>query len=139
MYQNLPNYYQYGGYVNPYQQQPRVPNGEQQIPMVIPQMPVPPSGAYLKGRPVVSLQEARAAQIDLDGSMSIFTDIGNKKIYTKQLNKDGTASLNTYILQEGGQQSPPQYITKEEFAETIAKIEQAITALNTTKKVPVNF
>lgn len=39
-----------------------------------------------KGRPVSSKEEARAAQIDFDGSLWIFTDIGNGKIYTKQIN-----------------------------------------------------
>lgn len=54
----------------------------------------------LKGRAVTSLDEAKAAMIDLDGSMFIFPDIANKKIYTKQINLDGTATLNTYNLDE---------------------------------------
>jgi hypothetical protein len=53
---------------------------------------------YIKCRPVASIDEARASQIDLDGSLNVFTDIGNKKIYTKQINLDGTATLNTYTL-----------------------------------------
>ena len=32
---------------------------------------------YLKCRPVSSKEEARASQIDLDGSLWVFTDIGN--------------------------------------------------------------
>jgi hypothetical protein len=51
--------------------------------------PVAPS-AYLKGRLVSSFEEARAAQVDLDGSLFVFPDIGNKKIYTKKINLDGT-------------------------------------------------
>ena len=38
--------------------------------------------------------------IDLDGSIFVFTDFGNKHIYTKQINLDGTATLNTYTLEE---------------------------------------
>jgi hypothetical protein len=49
------------------------------------QMTMMPSPApnYIKGRPVVSIDEARASQIDLDGSLYVFPDLGNKKIYTK--------------------------------------------------------
>jgi len=50
----------------------------------------------LKCRPVSSKEEAMASQIDLDGSLWVFTDIGNGKIYTKQINNDGTASFRTY-------------------------------------------
>lgn len=53
---------------------------------------------YVKCRAVTSIDEAKASMIDLDGSIHVFTDIGNKKIYTKQINLDGTATLNTYSL-----------------------------------------
>jgi hypothetical protein len=42
-----------------------------------------PQQNYIKGRPVVSIDEARASQIDLDGSLYVFPDLNNKKIYTK--------------------------------------------------------
>lgn len=72
----------------------------------------PQSG--LKGRPVSSLDEARAANIDFDGSLFIFPDIGNKKIYTKQINLDGTAAMKVYTQVE--ETSPaPAYVTREEF------------------------
>lgn len=54
---------------------------------------------FVKCRAVTSEDEARAAMIDLDGSIHVFTDIGNKKIYTKQINLDGTATLNVYKLE----------------------------------------
>lgn len=53
---------------------------------------------FLKGRPVSSFDEAKAAMIDLDGSVHYFTDKANKKIYTKQINLDGTALIETYSL-----------------------------------------
>jgi hypothetical protein len=37
----------------------------------------------LKGRPVTSIDEARAASIDFDGSVFYFPDVANKCIYTK--------------------------------------------------------
>lgn len=58
------------------------------------------SSQFLKCRPVSSKEEARAYQIDLDGSLWVFTDIGSGKIYTKQVNNDGTASFKTYALVE---------------------------------------
>jgi hypothetical protein len=38
--------------------------------------------------------------IDFDGSVFYFSDLANKKIYTKQFNLDGTVSLNMYELKE---------------------------------------
>ena len=54
----------------------------------------------LKGRPVSSLEEVRATGIDFDGSVFYFPDLANRRIYTKQINLDGTASLNMYELKE---------------------------------------
>jgi hypothetical protein len=58
------------------------------------------SNQYLKCRPVASKDEARAFQIDLDGSLWVFTDVANGKIYTKQINNDGTAAFKTYVFTE---------------------------------------
>ena len=54
----------------------------------------------LKGRPVSSLDEVRATSIDFDGSIFYFPDLSNQKIYTKQINMDGTATLRVYELSE---------------------------------------
>ncbi len=76
-------------------------------------------GPYLKGRFVSSLEEVRAANIDFDGSIFYFPDVANNKIYTKQINLDGTASLNMYELKElinpTENNNPSAYITREEF------------------------
>lgn len=78
---------------------------------------------FFKGRPVSSKEQARAFQIDLDGSLWVFTDIGNQKIYTKQINADGTASFNTYVLtiekEENPYNNPSDFVTKEEFNKVI--------------------
>lgn len=52
----------------------------------------------LKGRAVTNYEEARAAMIDFDGSLFIFPDVSNKKIYTKRINLDGSSELLTYVL-----------------------------------------
>ena len=57
-----------------------------------------PPQVGLKGRLVSSLEEARATSIDFDGSVFYFPDLANKRIYTKQINIDGTASLYVYDL-----------------------------------------
>ena len=59
-----------------------------------------PQTGYIKGRAVTSLDEAKASMIDFDGSLHVFTDIANGKIYTKQINLDGTASLKVYTLEQ---------------------------------------
>ena len=69
---------------------------------------------FLKCRAVTSIDEAKAAMIDLDGSIFVFTDFGNKHIYTKQINLDGTATLNTYTLEETPVSSPVSPTVKTE-------------------------
>ena len=49
-------------------------------------------------RPVSSLEEVRASAIDFDGSVFYFPDAANKTIYTKQINLDGTALVNMYVM-----------------------------------------
>ena len=80
----------------------------------------------IKGRPVSSIEEARAISIDFDGSVFYFPDLANRRIYTKQINMDGTASLNVYELKNEPVVSSPQYVTREEFETTLAQIKQAI-------------
>ena len=97
--------------------------------------------AGLKGRPVSSFEEARAAQVDFDGSLHIFTDIGNKKIYTKQINLDGTATLHTYSLVEDDTPTKEiEYVTKSEFNQALVQLEAMINSKEPEKKkVNANF
>ena len=77
--------------------------------------------AGLKGRLVSSLEEARATSIDFDGSIFYFPDLANRRIYTKQINLDGTATLNMYELREmpivNEQQiiASTNFVTRDEF------------------------
>ena len=82
---------------------------------------------YIKGRPVVSIDEARASQIDLDGSLYVFPDLGNKKIYTKQINMDGTASFNVFEIATPVESAPaPVYVTKDELDEILASFKASL-------------
>ena len=82
----------------------------------------PSSGLYSnRVRPVSSLEEARASVIDFDGSVCYFPDAANKKIYTKQINLDGTSLLNMYVLQEiPTAPQPDTYVSKDEFQQTVS-------------------
>lgn len=83
----------------------------------------------IKGRPVASIEEARASIIDFDGSIFYFPDLANKRIYTKQINIDGTAILNMYELKEipvEQEITPNQYITREEFESVISSLRAAV-------------
>lgn len=105
-----------------YQQQPYQMNR----PIYQNTAPAPYQG--LKGRPVASIDEARASMIDFDGSVFFFPDLANKRIYTKQIALDGTASLNMYELREIPVQTPvatineSNFITREEFDNTVAQL-----------------
>ena len=80
----------------------------------------------LKGRPVSSFEEARAMTIDFDGSTFFFPDLANKRIYTKQINMDGTASLFVYELREQPIETTisnsANYVTREEFEKVIEEL-----------------
>lgn len=84
----------------------------------------------LKGRPVASIEEAKAAPIDFDGSVSYFPDLANGKIYTKQINMDGTMSLYMYEIKEIPKEEPKEYITREEFQKVIESLKNGQIASN---------
>ena len=129
---------------NYYPQQ--IPN--QQVNQQQPQYQVPgylrqaPPQVTLKGRLVSSLQEARATSIDFDGSVFYFPDLANKRIYTKQINMDGTASLYVYELRELPIEnetsslvpSVEKFVTREEFERVLAELRQKPTEPATPAK-----
>lgn len=91
----------------------------------------PSSGLYSnRVRPVSSLEEARASVIDFDGSVFYFPDAANKKIYTKQINLDGTSLLNMYVLQEiPTTPQPDTYVSKDEFQQTVSLLLEEINKM----------
>ena len=123
MYQN------YNYYPQQTQQTQQIPQYQSmyQIPAYLRQAP-PQIG--LKGRLVSSLEEARATSIDFDGSVFYFPDLANKRIYTKQINMDGTATLCVYELREKPIEkedsvivpSVEKFVTREEFERVLAQL-----------------
>lgn len=90
-----------------------------------------PAFIGLKGHPVSSLEEARAAAIDFDGSVFFFPDLANKRIYTKQINLDGTASMNMYEYKEVPTEAfnSSNFVTRQEFDETLNDIKGALNMI----------
>ncbi len=96
----------------------------------------------LKGRPVSSYDEAKAAMIDLDGSMFVFTDIANKRIYTKQIMLDGSAELKVYTLQEQNikeQKQNTDYVLQSDFEQAIEILKNQILELKGVKEDEQKF
>lgn len=95
----------------------------------------------LKGRPVSGVEEARASMIDLDGSLFIFPDLANHRIYTKQINLNGEPEFKTYALRE--EQKPEEnrteaapgdeYVLKSDFEEIIMMLNKKIKVLEGKK------
>lgn len=96
----------------------------------------------LNGRPVSSLDEAKASMIDLDGSLFVFPDIANGKIYTKQIMLDGTADFRIYSLDQDNNsmqvvKEPQQtqqavevdYVLRKDFDRIVKRLEKKIEAL----------
>lgn len=117
------------------------PRQQQQMQPQQPQPQIPP---FLKGRPVSSLEEVRAIPIDFDGSVFYFPDIANRRIYTKQINLDGTALINMYefkpipVAQEStSNTNTDTFVTREEFEETMSKIKEMFAAMPAQNPQPV--
>ncbi len=88
----------------------------------------------IKGRPVSGIEEARAAMIDLDGSLFVFTDIANKKIYTKQIQLDGSAEVKIYRLveqpiQENTETEQGDYVLRSEFEKALGNMNKQFKQL----------
>lgn len=153
MYNNFPSNsaYPYGYPYQPYPRQMAAPQDGTltNAPGVVQSaMYAQPSAApnYIKGRPVVSIDEARASQIDLDGSLHVFPDLGNKRIYTKQINLDGTATFNVFVLDNQTQPmteiSSTEYVTKEELNAILEQFKQSLTtpkAASSKTAAPITF
>lgn len=81
----------------------------------------------LKGRPVTSIEEVKGSTIEFDGSVFYFPDLANKKIYTKQINMDGTSTINMYELKPIPQAiNSSQFVTREEFEAAFKQLQQQL-------------
>ena len=109
-------------YLNYYQRMPQI------------QMP-----SVLKGYPVSCIYEARAANIDFDGSITFFPDLNNKKIYTKQIQMDGSLAFNVYELKDivippKEEIKQKEYVTRDEFNELLILLKENINKESLSKE-----
>lgn len=135
MYNNYNNGYNVSPYQQPYAQN-RMNQIEQQYGVYQNYQPVHQQAQQqiIKGRPVSSYDEAKASMIDLDGSLFVFPDVANKRIYTKQIMLDGSAELKTYELKEMpivGEQKQEitdseKYVLRKDFEQAISGIQKQI-------------
>ena len=61
--------------------------------------------------------------------MFIFPDIGHNKIYTKQINIDGTATINSFALEKTPVQTEQKYVEVEQMNKIINSFNQQIQVL----------
>ena len=105
-----------GNYPQTYQQ--RYP--QQQMQMLV--------NNIVKGRVVTGIEEARAAQVDLDGTPSYFPSLGEGKIYVKYIGMDGLPVFQSFIVEQPKPQMPG--ISLESLAQRVQNIENAIQNMN---------
>lgn len=85
----------------------------------------------LKGRIVTSIDEARASQIDLDGSPSFFPSPSENKIYVKYLNLDGVPEFVVYTLDKR--------VNTNSRADELNRLESRIARLESLYNKEVNI
>ena len=122
--------FDYNPYRPPYNGYPQVQGNypqtyQQRYPQQQMQMPV---NNIVKGRVVTGIEEARAAQVDLDGTPSYFPSLGEGKIYVKYIGMDGLPVFQTFIVEQPKPQMPG--ISLESLAQRVQNIENAIQNMN---------
>ena len=122
--------YDYNPYRQAYNPYPQIQaNYPQTFPQRYPQQQIQmPVNNIVKGRVVTGIEEARAAQVDLDGTPSYFPSLGEGKIYVKYIGMDGLPVFQTFIVEQQKPQMPG--ISLESLAQRVQNIENAIQNMN---------
>ena len=108
--------------------QERLKRMQQQAYRSMPSQPAMPMYG-IKGRPVTNIEEARAAQIDFDGSTSYFPCPAERKIFAKGLDLNGNPVFEVYQLVTGNVQQQPAYVESSAFMALQQRVEQLEAAL----------
>ena len=122
--------FDYNPYRPPYNGYPQAQgNYPQTYPQRYPQQQMQmPVNNIVKGRVVTGIEEARAAQVDLDGTPSYFPSLGEGKIYVKYIGMDGLPVFQSFIVEQPKPQMPG--ISLETLAQRVQNIENAIQNMN---------
>ena len=94
-----------------------------------PQMPMSQMPQALKGRVVTGIDEAKAAQIDLDGSSTFFPCPAEGKIYEKSIDLNGLPMFRVYQIVNLQEQKQPVYAERnsvDRLAERVDKLEKQL-------------
>ena len=93
----------------------------------------------IKGRAVTSIDEARAAMVDLDGTSNFFPSPAEGKIYEKLIGMDGLPIFRVYVLQ------PEAPVQRQAYADNnlvaalqrrIERLEQQVGGMNNDEHIP---
>ena len=122
--------YDYNPYRQAYNPYPQIQaNYPQAFPQRYPQQQMQmPVNNIVKGRVVTGIEEARAAQVDLDGTPSYFPSLGEGKIYVKYIGMDGLPVFQAFVVEQPKPQMPG--ISLESLAQRVQNIENAIQNMN---------
>lgn len=122
--------FDYNPYRPPYNGYPQAQgNYPQTYPQRYPQQQMQmPVNNIVKGRVVTGIEEARAAQVELDGTPSYFPSLGEGKIYVKYIGMDGLPVFQTFIVEQPKPQM--QGISLESLEQRVQNIENAIQNMN---------
>lgn len=135
MYGNFGNYgYNPFSYGAPQPAQQRLNELQQQAyPQYSPGVPQGPQNAQmLKGRVVGSVEEAKAAQVDLDGSVTYFASPGEGKIYAKSIGMNGLPVFNIYEIKQEN-----TVVKNSNIEERITALELKVKELTTNEQCTV--
>lgn len=88
----------------------------------------PQQQSVIAGRIVTGVEEARAAQIPLDGTLVYFPAPNERKIYVKSVNLEGQAVFEVYQLVTG-QEEKPAYADSAMVAGLQKRVERLETLL----------
>lgn len=109
---------------NPYLQQQRFQNIEQQPIMPTYQQPMQlAKSSYLLGKSVDNIDVVKATDIPLDGSISYFPLTDGSAIVSKQLQMDGTSKMVIYKPIKENNDDSKKFVTFEEMQSELDKID----------------
>lgn len=98
--------------------------GQQVMPLNKPQMP--------KIAFVASFDEVKSAAVDYDGSLNVFVDTQQDRIYTKQFTNEGKVDYKVFILSkdEPREISPANFATKDDLEVLLSEVAELKDSLN---------
>jgi hypothetical protein len=109
---------------NPYYQQQRFTNTEQQPMITTYQPPIQMTKpTTLLGKAVESIDVVKATDIPLDGSISYFPLTDGSAIVSKQLQNDGTSKIVVYKPAKEDKKEEIQFATLDDLQEAIGEID----------------